>query len=50
MPVPAVTTSAAGSLALLNDEDKDIRVYALQHLLAIVPQFWAEISDELKLL
>jgi 26S proteasome regulatory subunit N2 len=40
----------AGSLSLLQDEDKEIRVYALQHLLTIVPQFWAEISDELKLL
>ena len=40
----------AGSLSLLEDEDKDVRVYALQHLLAIVPQFWAEISDKLPLL
>ena len=42
--------SSAGSLNLLEDEDKDVRVYALQHLLAIVPQFWAEISDKLPLL
>ncbi|ORY27990.1 endopeptidase [Naematelia encephala] len=47
MPVPSVTTSAAGSLTLLEDEDTDVRVYALTHLLAIVPQFWAEISDRI---
>ncbi|WWD20908.1 hypothetical protein CI109_105386 [Kwoniella shandongensis] len=47
MPVPAVTTSAAGSLTLLEDEDKDIRVYALNHLLTIVSQFWAEMADKL---
>ncbi|WVQ86283.1 hypothetical protein IAT38_008451 [Cryptococcus sp. DSM 104549] len=46
MPVPAVTTSAAGSLTLLEDEDKDVRVYALNHLLSIVPQFWAEMADK----
>ena len=40
-------TRSAGSLALLNDEDNDIRTYALKHLLAIVPQFWAEISDHI---
>jgi 26S proteasome regulatory subunit N2 len=33
-------------LSLLDDEDKDVRVYALHHLLAIVPQFWAEIADK----
>jgi 26S proteasome regulatory subunit N2 len=37
----------AGSLALLNDQDKDIQTYALKHLLTIVPQFWAEISDQI---
>lgn len=63
MPVATVTTSAgtyscivhlfpadhapAGSLALLKDEDRDVRVYALEYLLSIVPQFWAEISEEL---
>ncbi|CAK9783205.1 26S proteasome regulatory complex, non-ATPase subcomplex, Rpn2/Psmd1 subunit [Cutaneotrichosporon oleaginosum] len=47
MTVATVTTSAAGSLALLKDEDRDVRIYALEHLLTIVPQFWAEISEEL---
>ncbi|AFR98402.2 26S proteasome regulatory subunit N2 [Cryptococcus neoformans C23] len=47
MPVPAVTTSAAGSLTLLEDPDKDVRVYALNYLLSIVGQFWAEMSDKL---
>ncbi|RXK39366.1 26S proteasome regulatory subunit N2 [Tremella mesenterica] len=50
MPVPAVTTSAAGSLQLLEDEDQHVRLYALNHLLAIVAQFWAEISDKLSYL
>ncbi|TYJ57313.1 hypothetical protein B9479_002046 [Cryptococcus floricola] len=50
MPVPAVTTSAAGSLTLLEDPDKDVRVYALNHLLTIVGQFWAEMSDKLPFL
>nr|XP_019001495.1 26S proteasome regulatory subunit N2 [Kwoniella mangroviensis CBS 8507]OCF64956.1 26S proteasome regulatory subunit N2 [Kwoniella mangroviensis CBS 8507] len=50
MPVASVTTSAAGSLTLLEDEDKDIRVYALNHLLNIVGQFWAEMSDKLSYL
>jgi 26S proteasome regulatory subunit N2 len=39
---------SAGSLNLLEDDDKDVRVYALNHLLRIVPQFWAEISDKLQ--
>ncbi|BEI82651.1 hypothetical protein CcaverHIS002_0305190 [Cutaneotrichosporon cavernicola] len=47
MTVATVTTSAAGSLALLKDEDRDVRIYALEYLLTIVPQFWAEISEEL---
>jgi len=37
----------AGSLNLLEDEDKEIRGYALNHLLTIVPQFWAEISEKI---
>nr|ODN99779.1 26S proteasome regulatory subunit N2 [Cryptococcus depauperatus CBS 7855] len=47
MPVSLVTTSAAGSLTLLEDPDKDVRIYALNHLLSIVGQFWAEMSDKL---
>ncbi|KAL7420934.1 proteasome regulatory particle base subunit [Cryptotrichosporon argae] len=50
MPVSTVTTSAAGSLALLRDDDRDIRSYALSHLLSIVPQFWAEIGEDLPLI
>jgi 26S proteasome regulatory subunit N2 len=34
-------------LNLLEDEDKEIRGYALNHLLTIVPQFWAEISEKI---
>ncbi|WWC64974.1 uncharacterized protein I303_107588 [Kwoniella dejecticola CBS 10117] len=50
MPVASVTTSAVGSLTLLEDEDRDIRVHALNHLLAIVGQFWAEMSEKLSYL
>ncbi|GJJ69702.1 26S proteasome regulatory subunit N2 [Entomortierella parvispora] len=38
-------TSAAGVIALLDEQDDDLKVYALQKLNAIVDQFWAEISD-----
>lgn len=39
--------SKAGTLALLYDEDQDLRSYAIQQLNTIVPVFWAEISEEL---
>ncbi|KAG0026231.1 proteasome regulatory particle base subunit [Podila clonocystis] len=38
-------TSAAGVIALLDEHDDDLKVYALQKLNVIVDQFWAEISD-----
>ncbi|KAG0074810.1 proteasome regulatory particle base subunit [Linnemannia elongata] len=38
-------TSAAGVIALLDEHDDDLKVYALQKLNGIVDQFWAEISD-----
>ncbi|KAG0345034.1 proteasome regulatory particle base subunit [Podila humilis] len=38
-------TSAAGVIALLDEHDNELKVYALQKLNSIVDQFWAEISD-----
>ncbi|KAF9914367.1 proteasome regulatory particle base subunit [Lobosporangium transversale] len=38
-------TSAAGVIALLDEQDDDLKVYALQKLNGLVDQFWAEISD-----
>ncbi|KAF9911713.1 proteasome regulatory particle base subunit [Linnemannia zychae] len=38
-------TSAAGVIALLDEHDDELKVYALQKLNGIVDQFWAEISD-----
>jgi 26S proteasome regulatory subunit N2 len=35
----------AGVIALLDEHDDDLKVYALQKLNGIVDQFWAEISD-----
>lgn len=38
-------TFLAGVIALLDEHDDDLKVYALQKLNGIVDQFWAEISD-----
>jgi hypothetical protein len=40
-------TSAAGVLALLSEPDKAIRQHALAALNPLVPQFWAQISENL---
>jgi hypothetical protein len=40
-------TSAAGVLALLSETDKTLRQHALVALNPLVPQFWAEISENL---
>ena len=40
-----VQTSAAGILALLSDPEPALKQHALQALLPLVPQFWAEISE-----
>jgi 26S proteasome regulatory subunit N2 len=49
-PQGQVADPLAGSLNLLEDDDKDVRGYALSHLLSIVPQFWPEISEKLELM
>ncbi|KAK9446473.1 armadillo-type protein [Limtongia smithiae] len=42
----ATLTSASALLALLNEGDESLQVYALGNLNALVDEFWAEISDE----
>ncbi|KAK7203220.1 armadillo-type protein [Myxozyma melibiosi] len=39
-------TSAASLLALLDEPDQSLQVYALEQLNAIVAEFWAEITDQ----
>ncbi|KAL1925244.1 uncharacterized protein VTP21DRAFT_127 [Calcarisporiella thermophila] len=38
-------TSAAGVISLLDEEEKDLKIFALEQLNKVVDQFWAEISD-----
>ncbi|KAG9048022.1 proteasome regulatory particle base subunit [Serendipita sp. 407] len=40
-------TSAAGVLALLSESDNNLKQHALKGLNPLVPQFWAEISENL---
>eukprot|EP00123_Amoebidium_parasiticum_P013699 comp22103_c0_seq1/m.32265 comp22103_c0_seq1/g.32265 ORF comp22103_c0_seq1/g.32265 comp22103_c0_seq1/m.32265 type:complete len:931 (-) comp22103_c0_seq1:132-2924(-) len=40
-------TSAAGVLALLDEPDTDLQVFALERLDEVVDQFWAEIADHI---
>ncbi|KAI7851623.1 armadillo-type protein [Circinella umbellata] len=41
----AALTSASGILALLDEQQPELQVYALQNLNNLVNEFWAEISD-----
>ncbi|CAO3592001.1 unnamed protein product [Absidia cylindrospora] len=41
----AALTSASGVVALLDEQQPELKVYALQQLNVLVNQFWAEISD-----
>ncbi|SAM01373.1 hypothetical protein [Absidia glauca] len=41
----AALTSASGVVALLDEQEPQLKVYALQQLNTLVNQFWAEISD-----
>jgi len=43
-------SSAAGVIALLSEPEAIIKQHALKSLIALVPQFWAEISEELELM
>ncbi|GMH41090.1 hypothetical protein BSKO_09000 [Bryopsis sp. KO-2023] len=40
----AGVTSSSGLLALLSEEDEALKLYALQHLNRVVPEFWFQIS------
>lgn len=41
-------TSASGVVALLDEPEDELKVYALNRLNDIVPEFWAEISDHVE--
>ncbi|GJE85724.1 26S proteasome regulatory subunit rpn2 [Phanerochaete sordida] len=43
-------SSAAGVLALLSEPEPLLREHALQSLNSLVPQFWAEISEQIELI
>lgn len=44
--MPGQLTSALGFVALLDEDDNAVRVYALKKLNEVVDTFWAEIADE----
>lgn len=44
---PAVVTSAAGVLSLLEEQENQLRLAALERLNEVVDQFWHEIADYL---
>lgn len=43
-------SSAAGVLALLSEPEPLLREHALKSLNNLVPQFWAEISEQIELM
>ena len=45
-----VQSSAAGVLALLQEPEPELKEHALKSLNALVPVFWAEISEEIALM
>ena len=44
---PVRLTSSVGLLAMLEEEQNEIKAHALQKIDAVVPDFWAEISEAL---
>ncbi|KZT05866.1 26S proteasome regulatory complex non-ATPase subcomplex Rpn2/Psmd1 subunit [Laetiporus sulphureus 93-53] len=48
--VPRSQSSAAGLLALLSEPEPLLKQHALKRLTALVPQFWAEISEHIALI
>ncbi|CCL98292.1 uncharacterized protein FIBRA_00286 [Fibroporia radiculosa] len=48
--VPRPQSSAAGVLALLSEPEPLLKQHALKTLTALVPQFWAEISEHITLI
>lgn len=47
MPPAPHLTSSVGLLAMLEEEEKEIKAHALRQLDRVVPDFWAEISESL---
>lgn len=47
---PRPQSSAAGVLALLSEPEPLLKEHALKALNALVPQFWAEISEHIELM
>jgi 26S proteasome regulatory subunit N2 len=50
IPSNAGMTSATGLLSLLDEEDQQLKVYALTRLYDIVDYFWTEIADSVPLI
>lgn len=48
--VPRPQSSAAGVLALLQEPEPLLKEHALKSLNVLVPQFWAEISEQIELM
>jgi len=48
--VPRPQSSAAGVLALLTEQEPLLKHHALNTLISLVPQFWAEISEHIALM
>ena len=48
--VPRPQSSAAGVLALLVEQEPLVKQHALNALISLVPQFWAEISEHIALM
>jgi hypothetical protein len=47
MPKAPHLTSSVGLLAMLEEDEKEIKAHALRQLDRVVPDFWAEISESL---
>jgi hypothetical protein len=48
--VPRPQSSAAGVLSLLAEQEPLLKQHALNTLISLVPQFWAEISEHIALM
>ncbi len=48
--VARTQTSAAGALALLSEPEPALQEHAIRALVLLVPQFWAEISEQIALM
>jgi 26S proteasome regulatory subunit N2 len=48
--VPRPQSSAAGVIALLEEQEPLLKEHALKTLISLVPQFWAEISEHIAIM